>query len=137
IVATLVALSIPAVQRVRADSARTQTVNNCRMCVTAVHSYHDVYKRLPACGKHGSYGDFTNHYMSIYHQLLPFVEQEPLWKQFHNNGKFYFYGAQLNDRIIPVYLSPEDPTHANGMTDGWGACNFGHNIQLFLAGGGN
>src|SRR5262245_56168659 len=47
IIAILIALLVPAVQKVREAAARTQCANQIRQWAIAMHNYHDVRKRFP------------------------------------------------------------------------------------------
>src|SRR6201987_1771913 len=84
IIAILIALLVPAVQKVREAAARTQCVNNLKQLGLAVHNCNDTYKRLPPV--HGWFAPATNPpqanaaYGSVLFHLLPFIEQGPLYQ---------------------------------------------------------
>jgi prepilin-type N-terminal cleavage/methylation domain-containing protein len=135
IIAILIALLVPAVQKVRDAASRLQCTNNVKQVALACHGYHDAYKKLPpASGVVGNYVG-TAHYF-----LLPFVEQGPLYQQSVVNGVGTSFSIRSN--AVPVYWCPNDTSTSNGLftapysTDGnnsvvgEGVANYAVNAQV-------
>src|SRR4051812_12991519 len=102
IIAILIALLVPAVQKVREAAARTQCQNNVKQIALAIHGYHDANKILPSgvLKNNANYLSFTVH-------ILPYLEQEDLFKQF--DMKQAYSGATnlpLGLIKVPVYQCP-------------------------------
>ncbi len=74
IIAILIALLVPAVQKVRESASRTQCQNNMKQIGLALHSRLGVHKNFPPCYKEGFY--------SMMPHLLPFLEQAAAANQF-------------------------------------------------------
>src|SRR5262245_61728169 len=84
-------------RRVRTPSMRTQSANNMRVVITALHSYHDVYKRFPPAFDKAADLNFP---ATLHVYLLPFVEQEILYRQF---GSTLGAGASVN-ASVPIFV---------------------------------
>ena len=101
IIAILIGLLVPAVQKVRAAAARTQSINNLKQIGLGAHSFHDTMRRLPFNGT-GNWGRKTNSLSGSWaYQILPYVDQDALQQQ--GNG-----GATPAAARIPVavFLCP-------------------------------
>ena len=119
IIAILIALLVPAVQKVREAAARAQCLNNLKQIGLACLSHHDVMKRLPPGGANdqppfgtqpGSSGNWGSSWM-VY--ILPYIEQVPLYNQWQFSGQSGAFNAINNAAAsgieIPVYFCPSSP----------------------------
>jgi prepilin-type N-terminal cleavage/methylation domain-containing protein/prepilin-type processing-associated H-X9-DG protein len=85
IIGILIALLLPAVQKVRGAAARTQCQNRLKQMGLALHNYHDVLGSLPL-GLKKDWG--PEYYRSWLYRILPYVEQDNLY-QWEQNSKSY------------------------------------------------
>ena len=76
IIGVLIALLLPAVQKVRAAAIRVECLNNLKQIGLAAHQYHDVQRSFPAGMQ---FQNKTAVFSSWLTQLLPYVEQHNLW----------------------------------------------------------
>ena len=73
IIAILIALLLPAVQKVREAAARTQCQNNLKQIGLALHNHHDTYKKFPI--GHRISVAYANWRVTIF----PYLEQNALY----------------------------------------------------------
>src|SRR5437660_12509984 len=85
IIGVLIALLLPAIQKVREAANRTQCANNLKQLGLAFHAYHETMGQLPhsRCGAEGSFGGQGNDSKSWAWTafLLPYLEQDNLYRQ--------------------------------------------------------
>jgi prepilin-type N-terminal cleavage/methylation domain-containing protein len=122
IIAILMALLIPAVQKVRADATLTQCQNNIRQMAIAMHSYHAEKKRFPTGVVVGTMVTSSNttvntNLLSFHVYLLPYMGMTSLYQQFTLNAT-YGYDSPLNRPMWAVQVgSYQCPASAVIQTD--------------------
>lgn len=124
IIAVLIALLIPAVQRIREAAARTESMNNVRQLVLATHNFASAHGgRLPTLdGKR----DSPNRGKSLLCALLPYIEQED-WTQLSSQAAV---SAISQAKLVRTFISPADPSF--GLKDSWCPSSYVANAQVFL-----
>jgi prepilin-type N-terminal cleavage/methylation domain-containing protein/prepilin-type processing-associated H-X9-DG protein len=83
IVGILVALALPAIQRVRDAAARVQCSNNLKQIGLGLHQYHGANRVFPA-GMRWRQGKDPQQLQTWLAQILPYVEQQALWNATQN-----------------------------------------------------
>jgi type II secretory pathway pseudopilin PulG len=161
IIAILIALLLPAVQKVREAANRIQCTNNQKQMMLAIHSYHDSYRMLPAgqsAWANWGWGgpiQYGNYIASLQFTILPFIEQTnlfnvvisqqssnpwgvyiPQFAQFYNGSTWTYVGATP----LKVYQCPTDNTYyqgnyTNNSSGQWGTAgtSYAYNWQVFGA----
>jgi prepilin-type N-terminal cleavage/methylation domain-containing protein len=113
IIAILIALLLPAVQKVREAAARTQCQNNCKQLGLALHAHHDTKKFLPA----GAYtqaataANPTGGTTWLVH-ILPFVEQTAIFSKYNMTVNYNNTATTPPPNLpvgilkVPIYYCP-------------------------------
>jgi prepilin-type N-terminal cleavage/methylation domain-containing protein len=136
IIAILIGLLLPAVQKVREAAARTQSQNNLKQQSLALHNCNDTYGKLPP-----NFGAFPQQapngnsswqpasYGTLQYFLLPFIEQDNMYKSIAN----WSWSQQNGQTVVKTYIAPGDPSApANGLQNGnRGISSYGSNAYVF------
>jgi type II secretory pathway pseudopilin PulG len=103
IIGLLLALTLPAVQKVRAAVARTQCANNLRQIGLALHQYHDTQHAFPPAVVLDSPGQPYND-LSWRVRIMPFLEQEAFWNEVQQE-----YRVNPNPGLPPYHAAAGKP----------------------------
>jgi prepilin-type processing-associated H-X9-DG protein len=100
VIAVLIVLLVPAVQKVRASAARLQCSNHLKQIGLALHNYHNDYKTFPTAN--GNPDNSVGWMVAI----LPYLEQGTLYHDTNID--------QLVAQAIPLYTCPAEPRLNSG-----------------------
>jgi prepilin-type processing-associated H-X9-DG protein/prepilin-type N-terminal cleavage/methylation domain-containing protein len=111
VIALLIGLLLPAVQKVRASAARMQCQNNLKQMGVALHSFHDAHNVFPASGwTQAGQGNPQGRYVGWRALTLPHLEQQNLHR-LYDFSLHWWEGGNLNAATFPVstFLCPSVP----------------------------
>jgi prepilin-type N-terminal cleavage/methylation domain-containing protein len=121
VAAVLLSLLLPAVRQSRIGAARQQSMTNLHQLCVAMHDVNDVYGELPPAfgyfpGPNDGTADYASgwsdprpaHHGSLHYFLLPYVEEDNLYKQ--TGGDSWGVGTP-----VKKYVSPADPQSVSGL----------------------
>jgi prepilin-type N-terminal cleavage/methylation domain-containing protein len=112
IIAILIGLLLPAVQKVREAAARMSSSNNLKQIGLACHNHNDIKGRLPYNGWRNAAVNGGSAHVNVDgsgswgYQILPYIEQDNLYKQmqFDGNAAMPTTGPHLN--MVKTYICP-------------------------------
>jgi prepilin-type N-terminal cleavage/methylation domain-containing protein len=117
IIGVLIALLLPAVQKVREAANRIRCANNLKQIGLAIHNYHDANGSLPnghieQCPPDAVDETGCTYWTGWSIQILPFLEQDNLFKTYDNSFPNYEAGYPQNEvvsqQLVKVYNCPSD-----------------------------
>lgn len=117
IIGILIALLLPAVQKIREAAAKMTSQNNLKQLVLALHNAEGQNHVMPPAngyypGPNDGTGDGGSsvspaHRGSCLFHLLPYVEQTPLWNT--STGDSWY--TPCSDGVVKTFLSPSDANY--------------------------
>ncbi|QDU93474.1 DUF1559 domain-containing protein [Lignipirellula cremea] len=100
----MVALLLPAVQAAREAARRSQSSNNLKQIVLAMHNYLDSHKAFPAAAIYSADGKPL---LSWRVAMLPYLEENALYEQFHLDEPWDSeHNIKLLDQMPETYRNP-------------------------------
>jgi prepilin-type N-terminal cleavage/methylation domain-containing protein len=137
IIAILIGLLLPAVQKVREAAARMQSANNLKQLGLALHNFNSANECVPPMFGTVPKGGSTFAGGSIFYHLLPFLEQDNVYK----------LGVDASRSLpLKVLRAPLDRTYKDGTfqlpaaanpnwadpnNTTWGLSSYSANWQVF------
>jgi len=104
IIAILIALLLPAIQKVRAAAARMQCSNHMRQLAIGLHMHHDVKKTFP---RHSNIGSTSVGWHAL---ILENIDQTALAKSVDPNLPAYAVAGNVNrllgENQVAIFLCP-------------------------------
>ncbi len=154
VIGILIAMLVPAVQKVRQAAARTECSNKLKQIGIATHSLYDVKKTLPpmcaadantALQVRGPYKGAIG--FTVFGWLLPHLERNDLYQLANGAlntpaGKLSPSGGEIHSVPVLAFLCPSDPTlrgskglgmgsSAQGGMDSWAISSYAANYFVF------
>lgn len=124
-IGVLTALLLPAVQQARMAARRTQSMNNLKQLLLAMHNYHDVYRHFPA-GTVKDSAEEVDDRLSWIVSILPFIEQQALYEQLdQKDGWKSDANSDWTGFNIEMLTNPAEPNRREGVTHYVGMAGIG------------
>src|SRR5262249_7933755 len=116
IIGILIALLLPAVQKVREAAARVRCANNMKQIVLAAHNFHDAQQHFPGNSQDEGGWDWSyqkdRRSWSWLARLLPYLEQDPLYKQVNIDTNTLGESLPYLATGLAIFFCPSDNSMA-------------------------
>jgi hypothetical protein len=141
IIVILIGLLLPATRRVHDNGPRVQCQNNLKQIALGIHDYASAYQnQLPAVAA-APIQDGIAHPQSAFFALLPFIEEDFLYKdgmkdprgQTWNAISEFSKGPIFSTRFVKTYYCASDVSNSTSapLNNGWVGCSYAINAQVF------
>jgi prepilin-type N-terminal cleavage/methylation domain-containing protein/prepilin-type processing-associated H-X9-DG protein len=110
IIAVLIGLLLPAVQKVREAANRMSCQNNLKQLGLACHNFHDTNGWLPP-------SRVANNYLTWAALLLPYLEQDNLYKQFNVSLPYARQSPAALGINVKAYFCPTHPAPGSKLSN--------------------
>jgi prepilin-type N-terminal cleavage/methylation domain-containing protein/prepilin-type processing-associated H-X9-DG protein len=122
IIAILIGLLLPAVQKVREAANRLKCSNNLKQIGLGLHNHHDAMGEFPPALDTILLPSGTTKVHSWYPRILPFVEQDNLFKKYRfdlnwDEGANDVANTGPIKQIVPIFLCPSAPQSGRQATN--------------------
>jgi prepilin-type processing-associated H-X9-DG protein len=109
IIGILIALLLPAVQKVREAANRMSCSNNLKQLSLGLHNYHNVNSKLPAGGITEGFCCATQSRTTWTIEVLPFLEGDNLYRTY-DQGAFNEapVNADFRTTLAKIFICPSD-----------------------------
>jgi prepilin-type N-terminal cleavage/methylation domain-containing protein/prepilin-type processing-associated H-X9-DG protein len=112
IIAVLIGLLLPAVQKVREAAARAQCLNNLKQIALAAHNYHGNHGQFPTGARPSvTVNGIPTQGTNVWVELLPYIEQGNLYRKwdFADNRNNVARGRDATQaQVLKILLCPSD-----------------------------
>ncbi len=119
VVAILIGMLLPAIQKVRDSAARMQCANNLKQIGMAMHSYNDAHQHLPSGGqivadqipwpgRTDALGNVRYDNWSVFFQVLPNLDQQNLFEQIKESRDPSQAANLASAARIAIFSCPSD-----------------------------
>jgi Tfp pilus assembly protein FimT len=133
IIAILIGLLLPAIQKVRETAAKIKCGNSLHQITLASHQAHDVNQSFPpGLG----YWPGQNAYGTYHFHLLPFLEQNALYQESYYAGIYFVGNNQVFAQPVQAFVCPSDPSvpptgqAMDLLGNNWGVSTYAINVQV-------
>jgi len=118
VLAIIIGLLLPAVQKVREASNRARSLSNIRQIGIAIMNYESNFQKFPILCDFGAGSPTGSGICSLHFQILPYIEGGNIYQLYEQQTPSTYYNNDTGaaKTIFKPYVSPADPSAPDGFT---------------------